>query len=197
VKFLNFVSFFCISLCSQSSISTENLDYNKWLKSGKFSNNLIEITEHLLSFENLSKVNKKGNINEIQSQMIAYFNIITEYQHKYSQLRSLCSNKTSNINFDYFAKIEECIVNKNFKLLNKYSISDLEFEFDNKLLIDNAAIFRKKFVNLHTHEVKKENYDIIMENYYTNIQKINYNNFEIQFNLLINFLSRKYYIISS
>ena len=78
------------------------------------------------------------------------------------------------------------------KLLNKYSIPDLEFEFDNKLLIDNAEIFRKKFVNLHTHEVKKENYDIIMENYYTNIQKINYNNFENQFSLLINFLSKKY-----
>ena len=65
----------------------------------------------------------------------------------------------------------------------------MEFEFDNKLLIDNAVIFRKQFVNLHTHEVKKENYDIIMENYYTNIQKINYNNFENQFSLLINFLS--------
>ena len=73
----------------------------------------------------------------------------------------------------------------------------MEFESDNKLLIDNAEIFKNKFVNLHTHEVKKENYDIIMENYYTNIQKINYNKFENQFNLLINFLSKKYNLISS
>ena len=189
MKFLYLISFFCILLCSQSSISTESLDYNKWLKSEKFSNNLIEKTEHLLSFENLSKVNKKENINEIQSLMISYLNIITEYQHKYSQLRSLCSNMISNINFDYFLKIEKCVENKNSKLLNKYSLPDLEFEFDNKLLIDNAVIFRKKFVNLHTHEVKKENYDIIMENYFKNIQIIDYNNFENQFSLLINFLS--------
>ena len=81
MKFLYFISFFCISLCSQSSNSTESLDYNKWLKSEKFSNNLIEKTEQLLSFENLSKVDKKENINEIQNQMISYLNIITEYQH--------------------------------------------------------------------------------------------------------------------
>ena len=49
MKFLYFISFFCISLFSQSSISTENLDYIKWLKSEKFSNNLIEKTEHARS----------------------------------------------------------------------------------------------------------------------------------------------------
>ena len=59
MKFLYFISFFCISLFSQSSISTENLDYIKWLKSEKFSNNLIEKTEHLLSFENYPKLTKK------------------------------------------------------------------------------------------------------------------------------------------
>ena len=197
MKCLYYLSFFCISLYSQPSISTENLDYNKWLKNEKFSNNLIEEIEHLLSFKNLSKVNKKENINEIQNQIISYLNIITEYQYKYSQLRSSCSNKISHINFHYFEKIEECIKNNNSKLLKEYSIPDLEFEYDNNLLIDNAKIFKKKFVNLHTHEVKKKNYDIIMENYYSNIQKINYNNYENQFSLLINFLTRKYYLISS
>ena len=197
MKFFLYISFIFILLFSQSSISTENLDYNKWLKNDKFSYKLIDKIEHLLNTKNLSKINKKENIKEIQSQIISYLNIITEYQYEYIQLRSLCGNKISYINFDYFEKIEKCIMKKNFKLLKKYFIPDLEFESDNKLLFDNAEIFKNKFVNLHTHEVKKENYDIIMQNYYTNIQNINYKKFENQYNLLINFLSKKYYFISS
>ena len=69
------------------------------------------------------------------------------------------------------------------------------FETDNSLLTDNSEIFKNKFLNLYTHEVKKENYDIIMKNYYSNIQKIDNMKFENQFNLLINFLSKKYRLI--
>ena len=197
MKFFFYITLFYILLFSNSVISTENIDYNQWLKSEKFSYNLINKIEHLLNTKKLSKVNKKENVKEIQNQIISYLNIITEYQYEYTQLRLLCNNEISEINFDYFEKIEKCINNKNLKLLKKYSIPDLVFEYDNKLLIDNAEIFKKKFINLHTHEVKKENYDIIMENYYTNVQNINYNKFESQFNLLINFLSKKYYLISS
>ncbi len=197
MKLFFYIPLFYILLFSHSVISNDNLDYNKWLKSEKFSYNLINKIEHLLNTKKLSKVNKKENVKEIQNQIISYLNIITEYQYEYTQLRSLCNNEISEINFDYFEKIEKCINNKNLKLLKKYSIPDLVFEYDNKLLIDNAEIFKKKFINLHTHEVKKENYDIIMENYYTNVQNINYNKFESQFNLLINFLSKKYYLISS
>tara|TARA_B100000575_G_scaffold209624_1_gene170794 strand:+ start:216 stop:809 length:594 start_codon:yes stop_codon:yes gene_type:complete len=197
VKVFFYITLFYILLFSHSVISTENLDYNQWLKSEKFSYNLINNIEHLLNTKKLSKVNKKEHVKEIQNQIISYLNIITEYQYEYTQLRLLCNNEISEINFDYFEKIEKCINNKNLKLSKKYSIPDLVFEYDNKLLIDNAEIFKKKFINLHTHEVKKENYDIIMENYYTNVQKINYNKFENQFNILINFLSKKYYLISS
>ena len=197
MKLFFYIPLFYILLFSHSVISNDNLDYNKWLKSEKFSYNLINKIEHLLNTKKLSKVNKKENVKEIQNQIISYLNIITEYQYEYTQLRSLCNNEISEINFDYFEKIEKCINNKNLKLSKKYSIPDLVFEYDNKLLIDNAEIFKKKFINLHTHEVKKENYDIIMENYYTNVQNINYNKFESQFNLLINFLSKKYYLISS
>ena len=197
MKLFFYIPLFYILLFSHSVISNDNLDYNKWLKSEKFSYNLINKIEHLLNTKKLSKVNKKENVKEIQNQIISYLNIITEYQYEYIQLRSLCNNEISEINFDYFEKIEKCINNKNLKLSKKYSIPDLVFEYDNKLLIDNAEIFKKKFINLHTHEVKKENYDIIMENYYTNVQNINYNKFESQFNLLINFLSKKYYLISS
>ncbi len=197
MKVFFYITLFYILLFSHSVISTENLDYNQWLKSEKFSYNLINNIEHLLNTKKLSKVNKKEHVKEIQNQIISYLNIITEYQYEYTQLRLLCNNEISEINFDYFEKIEKCINNKNLKLSKKYSIPDLVFEYDNKLLIDNAEIFKKKFINLHTHEVKKENYDIIMENYYTNVQKINYNKFENQFNILINFLSKKYYLISS
>ena len=194
MKLFYFILFIYFLLFSKHSISTENFDYNKWLKNEKFSYNLIEKTEYLLSTNNLSKINKKENINEIQSQIISYLNIVTEYQYEYIKLRSSCNYKISDINFDYFEKVEQCIKEKNFKLLKKYSIPDFDFEFesDNRLLIDNAEIFKNKFINLHTHEVKKENYNIIMENYYTNIEKINYNKFENQFNLLINFLIKKY-----
>ena len=197
MKLFFYIPLFYILLFSHSLISNDNLDYNEWLKSEKFSYNLINKIEHLLNTKKLSKVNKKENVKEIQNQIISYLNIITEDQYEYIQLRSLCNNEISEINFDYFEKIEKCINNKNLKLSKKYSIPDLVFEYDNKLLIDNAEIFKKKFINLHTHEVKKENYDIIMENYYTNVQNINYNKFESQFNLLINFLSKKYYLISS
>ena len=197
MKLFFYIPLFYILLFSHSVISNDNLDYNKWLKSDKFSYNLINKIEHLLNTKKLSKVNKKENVKEIQNQIISYLNIITEYQYEYIQLRSLCNNEISEINFDYFEKIEKCINNKNLKLSKKYSIPDLVFEYENKLLIDNAETFKKKFINLHTHEVKKENYDIIMENYYTNVQNINYNKFESQFNLLINFLSKKYYLISS
>ena len=197
MKFFYYILIFYVLLFSQSSISIENLDYNKWLKSEKFSHNLIEKIEQLLSTKNLSKVNKKENVKEIQNQIVSHLNIITKYQYEYIQLRPSCRNKIGDINFDYFEKIENCIKNKNFIILKKYFIEDLEFEFDNKLLVDNAEIFKNKFINLHTHEVKKENYDTIMENYHTNIQNINYNKFENQFNLLINFLSKKYYLISS
>ena len=95
----------------------------------------------------------------------------------------------------YFANIYWFFMNIKCELLKKYSIPGLEFESDNSLLIDNAEIFKNKFVNLHTHEVKKENYEIIMKNYYSNIQKIDYMKFENQFNLLINFLSKKYQLI--
>ena len=197
MKLFFYIPLFYILLFSHSVISNDNLDYNKWLKSEKFSYNLINKIEHLLNTKKLSKVNKKEHVKEIQNQIISYLNLITEYQNEYVQLRILCNNEISEINFDYFEKIEKCINNKNLKLSKKYSIPDLVFEYDNKLLIDNAEIFKKKFINLHTHEVKKENYDIIMENYYTNVQKINYNKFENQFNILINFLSKKYYLISS
>ena len=196
MKYLYYIAIIFILLFSQSSISTESLDFNKWLKNDKFTFDLNNKIEHLLSFKNLSKTNKNENIKDIQIQIISYLNTITEYQYEYIKLRSLCSNKISVINFDYFEKIEKCIKNKNFKLLKKYSIPNFEFESDNKLLIDNAEIFKNKFVNLHSHEVKKENYDVIMENYYKNIQNINYHKFENQFNLLINFLSKKYNLIS-
>ena len=52
--------------------------------------------------------------------------------------------------------------------------------------------FKKKFINLHSHEVKKENYDIIMKNYNTNIKEINYKKFEDQFKILLIYLENKY-----
>ena len=104
---------FYVLLFSQSSISVENLDYNKWLKSEKFSNNLIQKIEQLLSTKNLSKVNKKENVKEIQNQIVSHLNIITKYQYEYIQLRSSCTNKIGDINFDYFIKIENCIKNNN------------------------------------------------------------------------------------
>ena len=116
MKLFFYIPLFHILLFSHSVISNDNLDYNKWLKSEKFSYNLINKIEHLLNTKKLSKVNKKENVKEIQNQIISYLNIITEYQYEYIQLRSLCNNEISEINFDYFEKIEICINNKNLKL---------------------------------------------------------------------------------
>ena len=78
MKFFYYILIFYVLLFSQSSISIENLDYNKWLKSEKFSHNLIEKIEQLLSTKNLSKVNKKENVKEIQNQIVSHLNIITK-----------------------------------------------------------------------------------------------------------------------
>ena len=64
MNFFYYILIFYVLLFSQSSISIENLDYNKWLKSEKFSHNLIEKIEQLLSTKNLSKVNKKENLTK-------------------------------------------------------------------------------------------------------------------------------------
>ena len=49
-----------------------------------------------------------------------------------------------------------------------------------------------KFINLHFHEVKKDNYDTIMKIHNTNIEEINYKKFENQFNILLKYLQNKY-----
>ena len=98
MKYLYYTAIICTLLFSQSSISTESLDFNKWLKNDKFTFDLNNKIEHLLSFKNLSKTNKNENIKDIQIQIISYLNTITEYQYEYIKLRSLCSNKISVIN---------------------------------------------------------------------------------------------------
>ena len=82
--------------------------------------------------------------------------------------------------------------NKNKKLLKDYSLSKFEFDDSKNLLLSNAENFKLKFINLHSHEVKKENYDTIMKNYITNIEEINYKKFENQFNILLKYLQNKY-----
>ena len=72
MKFFYYILIFYVLLFSQSSISVENLDYNKWLKSEKFSYNLIEKIEKLLSTKNLTKVNNKENVKEIQRKINIY-----------------------------------------------------------------------------------------------------------------------------
>ena len=192
MKINYYLLYFFLLLYSPFSFSNEHFEYEDWIKNKLFSKNLINQIDNLVNFKVNSKTENKNQAKIIKKIIISNLNSITNYQNQYTNLRLLCSNEFGSINFEYFLFVENCIENKNKKLLKDYSLSKFEFDDSKNLLLNNAENFKLKFINLHSHEVKKDNYDTIMKIYNTNIEEINYKKFENQFNILLKYLQNKY-----
>ena len=192
MKINYYLLYFFLLLYSPFSFSNEHFEYDDWIKNKLFSKNLINKIDNLVNFKVNSKTENKNQAKKIKKIIISNLNSITNYQNQYTNLRLLCNNEFGSINFEYFLFVENCIENKNKKLLKDYSLSKFEFDESKNLLLKNAENFKLKFINLHSHEVKKDNYDTIMKNYITNIEEINYKKFENQFNILLKYLQNKY-----
>ena len=190
MKINYYLLYFFLLLYSPFSFSNEHFEYDDWIKNKLFSKNLINKIDNLVNFKVNSKTENKNQAKKIKKIIISNLNSITNYQNQYTNLRLLCSNEFGSINFEYFLFVENCIENK--KLLKDYSLSKFEFDDSKNLLLNNAENFKLKFINLHSHEVKKDNYDTIMKIYNTNIEEINYKKFENQFNILLKYLQNKY-----
>ena len=192
MKINYYLLYFFLLLYSPFSFSNEHFEYDDWIKNKLFSKNLINKIDNLVNFKVNSKTENKNQAKKIKKIIISNLNSITNYQNQYTNLRLLCSNEFGSINFEYFLFVENCIENKNKKLLKDFSLSKFEFDDSKNLLLNNAENFKLKFINLHSHEVKKDNYDTIMKIYNTNIEEINYKKFENQFNILLKYLQNKY-----
>ena len=192
MKINYYLLYFFLLLYSPFSFSNEHFEYDDWIKNKLFSKNLINKIDNLVNFKVNSKTENKNQAKKIKKIIISNLNSITNYQNQYTNLRLLCSNEFGSINFEYFLFVENCIENKNKKLLKDYSLSKFKFDDSKNLLLNNAENFKLKFINLHSHEVKKDNYDTIMKIYNTNIEEINYKKFENQFNILLKYLQNKY-----
>ena len=192
MKINYYLLYFFLLLYSPFAFSNEHLEYDDWIKKKLFSKNLINKIDNLINFKVNSKTENINKAKKIKKIIISNLNSITNYQNQYTNLRLLCNNEFGSINFEYFLFVENCIENKNKKLLKDYSLSKFEFDESKNLLLKNAENFKLKFINLHSHEVKKDNYDTIMKNYNTNIEEINYKKFENQFNILLKYLQNKY-----
>lgn len=192
MKINYYLLYFFLLLYSPFSFSNEHFEYDDWIKNKLFSKNLINKIDNLVNFKVNSKTENKNQAKKIKKIIISNLNTITNYQNQYTNLRLLCNNEFGSINFEYFLFVENCIENKNKKLLKDYSLSKFEFDDSKNLLLNNAENFKLKFINLHSHEVKKDNYDTIMKIYNTNIEEINYKKFENQFNILLKYLQNKY-----
>ncbi len=192
MKINYYLLYFFLLLYSPFSFSNEHFEYDDWINNKLFSKNLINKIDNLINFKVNSKTKNINQAKKIKKIIISNLNSITNYQNQYTNLRLLCNNEFGSINFEYFLFVENCIENKNKKLLKDYSLSKFEFDESKNLLLNNAENFKLKFINLHSHEVKKDNYDTIMKNYNTNIEEINYKKFENQFNILLKYLQNKY-----
>ena len=192
MKIIYYLLYFSVLLYSPFSLSNEHIEYDDWIKNEIFSNNLIKKIDNLINLKVNSKTQSENQAKKIKKIIISNLNLIANYQNQYHNLRSFCSDQIGEINFEFFLLVENCIENKDKKLMNEYSLSEFEFNNTKSLLFDNAEKFKIKFISLHSHEVKKENYDIIMKNYKNNIEEINYKKFEDQFNILLIYLENKY-----
>ena len=167
------------------------LEYVDWLNHKNFKSNLYNEIENLILVK-IPNINNKEKEKNIIEEINLHFNQIANYQNNFLNLRKICQSNYNNFSFEFFLDIENCIKDRNTKLINQFSEYQYSLIINHQKLFLNANEFKNLFINLHSHEVKKENYNIIMENYYSNIDKINFDIFENQFIIVINYFTRKY-----
>ncbi len=187
----SYLYFFFLIYLFVKPVFPNQLEYVDWLNHKNFKSNLYNEIENLILFKipNIHNIEKAKNIIE---EINLHFNQIANYQNNFLNLRKICQSNYNDFSFEFFLDIENCIKDRNTKLINQFSEYQYSLIINHKKLFLNANEFKNLFINLHSHEVKKENYNIIMENYYSKIDKINFDIFENQFMIVINYFSEKY-----
>ena len=186
-----YLYFFFLIYLFVKPVFPNQLEYVDWLNHKNFKSNLYNEIENLIFFK-IPKIHNKEKEKNIIEEINLHFNQIANYQNNFLNLRKICQSNYNDFSFEFFLDIENCIKDRNTKLINQFSEYQYSVIINHKKLFLNANEFKNLFINLHSHEVKKENYNIIMENYYSNIDKINYDIFENQFIIVINYFTRKY-----
>ena len=187
----SYLYFFFLIYLFVKPVFSNQLEYVDWLNHKNFKSNLYNEIENLILFKIPNIHNKKKEKNIIE-EINLHFNQIANYQNNFLNLRKICQSNYNDFSFEFFLDIENCIKDRNTKLINQFSEYQYSLIINHKKLFLNANEFKNLFINLHSHEVKKENYNIIMENYYSNIDKINFDIFENQFMIVINYFTEKY-----
>ena len=172
-------------------IFAQKIEYKDWLNNNNFKSSLYKEVENLIIFQ-IPKIKNKEQEKIIIEEIKFNLNKISKYQNEFLKLRQTCQSNYTDISFNVFLDIEICIKEKNKILIKHFPKKHYNLSINHEQLFLNANEFTKLFINLHSHEVKKENYDTIMKNYYNKIKKINYDFFEEQFNLTIQDLRNSY-----
>ena len=183
-------AFFILFLYISSAFSKQ-LEYKDWLNNEYFKPSIYNEIENLIVFK-IPRIKNEDKQKIILEEINLHFNQISDYQSNFLKLRTICESIYNEISFTIFLDIENCIKDKNKNLIIKFSNYHYDITINHKQLFLNANDFKELFINLHSHEVKKENYDTIMENYYNKINKINYDFFENQFLIVIKYFKDKY-----
>ena len=190
MKYYYIIIFTLLTLLTNTTFS-KKIEYKNWLENSNFQSSLYSEVLNLLDYK-IPKIKNPDQEKIIIKEINFHLNEISKYQNEFLKLREICQQNYTDFSFNSFLDIEKCIKEKNINLLNQFSKSLHIFSINHNQLFLNANEFKELFINLHSHEVKKENYDIIMKNYYKKIQKINYNLFEHQFLLIIQHFENKY-----
>ena len=190
MKYCYLFLFSLLILLSKNTFS-KKIEYKDWLNDNNFKSSLYIKVENLLNHK-IPKINNIDQEKIIIEELNFHLNQISRYQNEFLKLREICQSNYIDFSFNSFLDIEKCIKKKNITLLNQFSKDQYILTINHDLFFLNANEFKELFINLHTHEVKKENYDIIMKNYYKNIQKINYNIFKNNFLLIIKHFENRY-----
>ncbi len=190
MKYYYIIIFTLLTLLTNTTFS-KKIEYKNWLENSNFQSSLYSEVLNLLDYK-IPKIKNPDQEKIIIKEINFHLNEISKYQNEFLKLREICQQNYTDFSFNSFLDIEKCIKEKNINLLNQFSKSLHIFSINHNQLFLNANEFKELFINLHSHEVKKENYDIIMKNYYKKIQKINYSLFEYQFLLIIQHFENKY-----
>ena len=186
-----FLQSFLLVFFNITNVYSNQIDYKDWLNNNKFKTDLYNEINNLI-FLQIPNFKNKEKENLVIEEINLHLNKISNLQYNYFKLREECQSQYIEFSFNFFLDIERCIKNKKTNLINNFVEHEYDISFDDKKLILNAKNFKDLFINLHSHEVKKENYDKIMENYYKNIENINFEIFEYQFLIVIKYFIDKY-----
>ena len=110
MKISYYLLYFFLLLYSSFSFSNEHIEYDDWIKNEQFSKNLVNKIDDLINLKVNSKTESENQTKKIKKIIISNLNFIANYQNQYTKLRSFCSDKFGDINFESTASGTEYII---------------------------------------------------------------------------------------